>query len=318
MYTKLVIKNLRTSEMQTLTDLNKYKFETLTGIGPIGYDTNRIIVRGKEGSVDTGGQLEDREIAMIVKIVGSTPFKLADKVASWKNFILNGDIVELTITSPIRDYIIQGRILMNELREGVGERSFISDTFNVLIYCSDPRFFKTTEILLALAELQEGNAYGELDEFGVLTGGDFYAEIEDPSGDLLNGNFYSLIIEETEPITVFNNGELPTPLFVEFRGPSINPSIVLLRQDLSETELKIIKTLAITERVTIDTDKAEVRLINDIGGTDIEAFGLIDGEPDLRSIVLNPKESTVITAESESGSDKNVRLIYREAYIGIE
>jgi len=318
MYTKLVIINQRTSEEQVLTDFNKYRFETLTGIGPAEYDTNRIVVRGKEGSVDTGGQLVDREIALIVKLVGSTPLKLANKVADWKNFILPGDMVTIKITSPIREYTTDGRILINQLREGSGERSFINDTFNVLIYCSDPRFFKTTEILLALAELQEGNSYGELDELGVLDGGDYYAEIEDPSGDLLDGNYYSLIIEQAEPITVFNNGELPTPIFVEFRGPSENPSIKLLRQDASEDELKIIKTLTITERVTVDTDKAEVRLINDTAGTDVEAFGLIDGEPDLRSFVLNPKESTVITAESEAGSDKNIRLVYREAYIGIE
>ena len=317
MYTKLVITNQRTLEEQELTDLSKYRFSTLTGIGPAEYDTNRIIVRGKEGSVDTGGQLKDREIAMIVKLVGSTPLKLANKVADWKNFLIPGDMVTLTITSPIREYTTEGRILINELREGVGERSFINDTFNLLIYCSDPRLFKTTIIAAALTTLEEGNSYGELDEFGDLTGGDYYSEIEEVTGNLLGGNYYSLIVDQTDPITIFNNGELPTPLFIEFKGPSENPSVTFLKSD-AEVTIKINKNIAASERVTVDTDKAEVRLINDSAGTDVESFGLIDGEPDLRDVTLNPKESTVITTASDNNTERDIRITYKEAYIGIE
>lgn len=118
---------------------------------------------------------------------------------------------------------------------------------------------------------------------------------------------------EGQSKVVDNEGHVRTPLEITFNGPSENPVIT---NETTGEFIKVYRTLASTDRLTINTAFNEKRVEIESGGKITNAYGYVDWF-ESSFIQLEPGEN-VISYKADSGTeDADIELVYRHRYLGV-
>lgn len=113
--------------------------------------------------------------------------------------------------------------------------------------------------------------------------------------------------------TIENNGDVPAPLTIEFKGNVVNP---IIRDVLSEEFIKINTSIAEGETLIITTEFGKKKVVlRDINGNETNKFGFMD----LESTFFNLKVGdNYLAYDADSGVDSaSVTIKYKQLYVGV-
>jgi hypothetical protein len=113
--------------------------------------------------------------------------------------------------------------------------------------------------------------------------------------------------------TLANDGDVSTPVVIEFRGPATNPKVA---NNTTDEFIKVNRSLTSSERLVIDTafGRKRVEIVND-DGTTTNVFNWIDLDSTFFSLIPGNNE---INYTADSGKESAVvSLSWRNRYVGI-
>lgn len=113
--------------------------------------------------------------------------------------------------------------------------------------------------------------------------------------------------------TITNNGDVPAPLTIEFKGNVVNP---IIKDVLTNEFIKINTTIVEGETLIITTEFGNKKVVLiDVNGNELNKFGYID----LDSTFFNLKVGdNYLTYDADSGADSsNVIIKYKQLYVGV-
>lgn len=119
---------------------------------------------------------------------------------------------------------------------------------------------------------------------------------------------------EGQSIVVVNEGDVNTPIEVEFFGPSLNPTLV---NETTGEFIKVYRQLRSGEKLTVNTDFNKKRVeIMKAGGVIQNAYGYVDWfESSFLKLIPG---NNVLKYTADSGTeDAVVNVTYRNRYVGI-
>ncbi len=123
---------------------------------------------------------------------------------------------------------------------------------------------------------------------------------------------YEIETEGINRTTLSNDGDVETPVYIEFYGPAINPKIL---NETTGEYIKVTKTLLTGEKLIISTEIGNKYVIFDNGITQTNAFSLLDLNSVFFNLVLG---DNVISFTADFGTDTaSVFIQYKNRFIGL-
>lgn len=227
-------------------DRQNYLFTALAGFGEVGADIQRQKAPYQDGSTFIDAVLTERAISFEVSILGNSDMDVAQKRTRL------------------------GQIFNPKL--GIGQLSYTVGTIERVIDVAvehvptylpgddvrGRRFQRSIIDLLALNPYWRSTAITEEPAFEPLFEFPFEGEFE-------------MGMQRDQRI-IFNDGDAPAPIQVEFFGPALNPKII---NNTTGEFIRIKQELYEGERMMIDTSDASVYFI-DVDGIERNVFPWID------------------------------------------
>jgi phage-related protein len=121
--------------------------------------------------------------------------------------------------------------------------------------------------------------------------------------------------EKANRTTINNNGDVETPVIIDFYGPAINPTIT---NETTGQRIRIKRTLSATDKLEVSTEFGNkyVEIVS-VDGTRTNAFHWIDisAEPVLFQLVLG--ENVISFSSDDSASAGSVNIRYKKRYVAV-
>lgn len=268
----------------TLGAMPPFVLKTFSGINDISVDIQRQKAPFQDGSTQLDSLLEEREIPVQFAILTNSYSDLLNKrklIGSVFNPKLEGKLIyeHGDFTREIRCWVDSGPSY-----PAGDDRGYTHQTVSVDLLALDP--FWTS------GDLESDPAFTSLFQFP------------------FEGAFEMGLQQETR--ILLNEGDVPTPLIVEFNGPALNPQIT---KTSTGEFIKVNRELQEGEKLVVDTTRGSLSVMVDDGSAMQNVFNWID--LDSTFFYLDIGENEIDYSADSDISGAIVDMYFRNQYIGV-
>ncbi|WP_026582121.1 phage tail family protein [Bacillus sp. J33] len=121
--------------------------------------------------------------------------------------------------------------------------------------------------------------------------------------------------EKANRATILNDGDVATPVIIDFYGPAINPTVT---NETTGQKIRIKRTLSATDRLEVSTEFGNKYVeIVAADGTRTNAFHWIDLSADPILFQLELGENVISFSSDDPNSTGSVKIRYKKRYVAV-
>ncbi|WP_153465141.1 phage tail family protein [Sediminibacillus terrae] len=262
---------------------------SIDGLGDVEADNQSQKAPYQDGSIPFDSRLEERVIPFTVSIKANTPGDLPGLRQTLAR-VFNPKLGEGTLTyeDGYQTKVIKGKAdSIPTFPSGKGNRTPLKQTSSVSLTCYDPYWKDPQEVSRAL-KAYEGRFTFPFNfpvEFGV----------------------------EGDSTSIYNEGDVETPVQINIQGPVSNP---MVKNRTTGDYIRIWRTLSADEVLHIDTNQQNKRVEIYLNGSVIQkAWGYLDDYSELFKLIPGQNEISYV---ADSSTDNAIASIaWKNRYVGI-
>jgi len=292
--------------MQKITFTNKYgnsltfargfpyMLEHIGGIGTVL--SKPLTQRGfmQDGSRYFGSLLEPREMSLILWIQGTTREDLLAK----RNGVLSvfnpkAGEGKLTYSNDSGTWQIAATVTQTPQIDTV--HNALVQRFSIALYCADPAW-------LEAGEGEQEESFTAFDG-GVSFPANCYAGDNTVDTPLTFGT-------QGDTVTIDNQGNLETPLLIEFKGPGLRHRMV---NTATGEKVELVLPLKASESVFVNTKPQSIEAYRMVNGKKVMAFNYLN--PASKYFSLSPGENNIMF--SAAHGEATATVTYTERFVGV-